>query len=249
MAETSRGRAQSEVLGLVLVFAIVVSAVGLVAATGFVGLDDARQAEAANNGVRAFEILADNVEDLVLGRAPDRSTAVKLSNTQLEFGEPVTIEVTGTRIADNETFDYALDVVPIEYDLGDGTRLVYAGGALVREERLGAVMLREPPMLHAERVTVLPILQTRAPDRTSVGGEQTVNVRTQLAKTAVLVAEPEPHRVAITVTSRTPAVWERYFAALPCDTVSVPAVGTVTCDLGEVEQLYVTAVRVDVAFE
>lgn len=249
MPEDSGGRAQSEVLGLVIVFAIVVSAIGLVAATGFVGLQDARQAEEANNGVRAFEILADNVEDLVLGRAPDRATEVKLSNTQLEFGEPVTIEVSGTRIADGATFAYPVDVVPIEYDVGDGTRLVYAGGALVREERLGAVMLREPTVLYSERVTVLPILQTRALDRASVGGDRTVSVRTHLAETTVLVAEPVPHRVAVTVTSPRPAVWERYFAALPCESVSVPATGTVTCDLGEVERLYVTVVQVDVAFD
>lgn len=247
------GRGQSEVLGLVVIFAIVITAIALVAATGFAGLQDARHIEEANNGVRAFEILDDNIDDLVLGRAPDRATEIKLSNTQIGISDPITIEVRGHQVGNSSAnFTHTYEVDPIEYDVGEGTRLIYAGGALIREEYTGEVMLREPTVVRSGRVAILPIVQTRGIGPTSMGGSRTVNVRTHLSETSLLVAETVPHQVEMRVTSPQTAAWSQYFSNGPCEGdegVRVADGDTVICDLGVVDRTYVSVVRIDVEFE
>ena len=76
-------RSQSDVLGFVFVFAIVVSTIGLVFATGFTGLQDARDFERVNNAERAFEVLRDNVGDMIYRGAPSRVTEIKLASASL----------------------------------------------------------------------------------------------------------------------------------------------------------------------
>jgi flagellin-like protein len=238
-------RGQSEIIGLVVIFGIVIAALALVAATGFAGLQDAQHVESANNGLRAFEILDANVDDLVSGRAPERTTEVKLAGGQLELGDPVTIEVRSPGFATN----YSRDVVPIEYDLGKGTRLVYVGGALLREEGESVVMLREPTIVRSDVGVILPVLETRAAGTPSVGGSRVVTVRTHLVETDSVVAEPTPHRVEIGVTSPHADAWQTHFEALACDDVARPGAETVVCTLDPVDAVYVTAVRIDVSIE
>lgn len=243
-------RAQSEVIGLVVIFAIVITAIALVAGTGFAGLQEARDLEEANNGVRAFEILDDNVDDLVMGRAPNRATDIRLSNTQLEIDDPTIIEVRGHQVGDSPAnFTYAVAVAPIVYDLGDGTRLIYAGGALIREEYTGEVMLREPLLVQSDQVAILPVVQTRAIGRPSVGGSQTVNVRTDLSERSLLVSETVPHQLEMRVSSPNTAAWSQYFSNGPCEGVTVIDADTVSCDLGVAERTYVSVIRIDVEFE
>lgn len=243
-------RAQSEVIGLVVIFGIVITAIAVVAATGFTGLQDAKHIQEANNGVKLFEILDDNVDDLVMGRAPNRATEIRLSNTQLEIADPATIEVRGHEVGNRTAnFTYTVTVAPIVYDLGDDTRLIYAGGALIREEYAGEVMLREPSLVRSDRVAILPVVQTRAIGRPSVGGSQKVNIRTDLSETSLLVAETVPHQLEMRVSSPNTAAWSQYFANGPCESVTVIDGHTVSCDLGVAERAYVSVIRIDVEFE
>lgn len=243
-----RARGQAEVLGFVLVFATVLTAIAIVSATGFAGLQDAQRVEEANNAVRAFEVLDDNVDDVVTGRSPHRGTEVKLADSQLTLGDPVTVTVSGERTTDpNQNFSYTHDVRPLEYDVGD-TTLVYAGGAIIRQDRGGMVMLREPTLVFTDREVVLPIVQTRSLETTAVGGSRTVNVRTSLAETSLLAAETEPYRVEYEVTSDQADAWETYFNNTGADSVTRTGSDTVRAEI-VTERVYVTVVRIDVTFE
>ena len=251
---TDRGlrntRGQSEVLGFVLVFAIVVTAIGLVTATGFAGLQHAKHVDEANNGARAFEIFGDNVNDIVLGRAPHRSTEIKLVDSRLALGAPVHVNVSGERIGDPAAnFTESYSVRPVLYDVGDGTTHVYEGGAVIRQERGGVIMLREPAFILSENESVIPIVNVRPKhlDSSSVGGTGTFDVRTHLTSTELLAAETVPYHLEMEITSPRAAAWERYFRDLDCGSVT-RVTDTVTCDIDS-QRVYVTVVNVDVEFE
>lgn len=240
-------RGQSEVLGFVFVFATVMTAIAVVSATGFAGLQNAQQAEEANNAVRAFEILDDNVDDIVTGRSPTRASEVKLADSQLALGDPVTVTVSGERTTDpNQNFSHTYDVRPLEYDVGD-TTLTYAGGAIVRQEGDAMVLLREPTLVFTDREVVLPVVQTRSLDTPAVGGSHTVTVRTSHAETTLLAAETDPYRVEYAVTSDRADAWEAYFEATGADSVTRTG-DTVRAEI-VTERAYVTVVRIDVTFE
>lgn len=242
-------RGVSEIIGLVIIFGVVVSAIGLVAATGFAGLQDARAVQENNNGVRAFEVLDQHVDDLVYGRAPARATEVDLANTQLTLGDPVTITVRGERLTDGHTFAFDLDTVPIEYDLRGDTRLVYVGGSVIRVERSGAVQLRRPPIPQAGDDAVVPIIAFRATPGDGIGGDRTVRLRTRLAATDLLVSDPAPHRLEIQFVAHDPAIRETYLDGFPCDEVVASGPNAVVCVIDRVESVSVTAIRIDVGLE
>jgi len=241
-------RAQSEIIGMVVIFGIAISSVALVAATGMAGLQSAQHAEATNNGLRAIELLDNNVDDLVSGRASERATEIKLAGARLALGDPVTVEVSTERLSGGNRTVYTRDVLPIGYDLGRGTSLVSVGGAIIRTEDASAVMLEPPTIVLTDTLVLLPILETRAAGMTAVGGARTTSVRTHLAETELVVAEPTRHRVTIAIRSPHATAWQHHFESLGCDAVAVSAAETATCTV-ETDAVYVTAVKIDVLFE
>ena len=194
-------RAQSDVLGFVFVFAIVVATIGLVFSTGFSGLQDARDFERVNNAQRAFEVLRDNVEDVIARGAPSRATEIKISDASISMGDPVVINVSTA----SGGFNTSQEIVPIVYDADTGTEIVYSGGAIIREQRNGEIVTHAPPfVLTAERVTI-PIVQTRQQGTAGIGGDATVLVRTSVSQRGVLYAN-EDDSVTLWVNLTTPRV-------------------------------------------
>ncbi|MFC7136780.1 hypothetical protein ACFQRB_10335 [Halobaculum litoreum] len=72
-------RAQSDAIGFVLVFSLIVLTVGTVYAAGYPALQDLRSDEQLENMERAFEVLDDNVDDMAREGAPSRATEIKLN--------------------------------------------------------------------------------------------------------------------------------------------------------------------------
>lgn len=255
-------RALSEVFGFVLVFALIVSAVAVVYVVGFEGLADARDAEQLTNAERAFDVLADNVNDIATGHAPNRATEIKLSDAQLRLASGPQMNVTITSGAPG-TPSYKRNVDPIVYTAErSGTKLVYASGAVIRVDGDSAVLKRRPPMRFREdgsaRVAVIPIVQTRSTATQDVAGDAIVLVRAKRASTVLLNTDnvsASGYTVNFTVRStesRAP-VWERhleeriedgYGVTDPCR-LSSPAVAA--CEF-DVDRLYVTVAYVEVDF-
>lgn len=247
----SDDRAQAEVLGFVLTFGIIVLAVSVVTVSGYAGLQHAQQAEQVNNAAVAFQVLADNVDDLVGAGVPSRSTELKLAAAQLSLGDPITVNVTVTSQADpNQTVTYALASRPIVYDARTGSTVVYSSGAVIRTDPGGVVMLREPALtLSAERTT-LPIVQLRAKGTTDVGGSTQVEVRTTRVEAPLLVSETTPQTVTLEVASPRAAAWERFLRPRveAAGGTCTSGVGTVTCTF-DTQRVHVVAVRTDVTFQ
>lgn len=234
-------RADSEVVGFAFIFAMALLSILVVTVTGSAGLADVRDEERVVNAASSLEILADNVDDLVYRGAPSRSTAVRLDDATLGFGS-----TTEVRVLVDGTERARYDLRSLVYDADTGSRLSYVNGAIVREDRRGVVMLREPELrLTDERVSITIASLSPVEETGGVGGSME-DVRTIRNETTVLVAETGSHTVQYEVTGPDADAWERYLEA---------AVGgctrtgeTVACSV-TTERVYVTLVEVDVRFD
>jgi hypothetical protein len=253
-------RAVSDVLGFILVFSFISLTVGIVSLTGFAGLDERQDAEQVNNAERAFEILADNVEDIYRRGAPRRSTEVALAGAQLSSAETARVEVA---IGNLEQPPNVKVLNPIKYSGPDGTTLSYENGAVIRQDPNGAAVMRhEPNLVFSNRsgneIAILPIVSTSG--ATSIGGETTALIRTEGAGSAVLDRYDDRDtryevRLRITTSPERAMVWWRYLnedieagygTANTCGN-SPPASDTVICDFS-VDQVSITSTRIDVEF-
>jgi FlaG/FlaF family flagellin (archaellin) len=263
-------RGVSDVIGFVLVFALITSTVAIVYTFGFTGLENAREEEQLSNAERVFDILADNVADLQQRGAPSRATELKLSDATLGYGSETSLTVEVTNMP-SPAPTYSTNLDPIVYAPTDSSvRLVYENGAVFRERQgRGGVVLERPESVFRKdgttKTVVIPFVQTRQTGKPGVGGSSTVRIRTENTGSEVMGtlvtptdADSDPDgdgndEYAITYTvdttpTRAP-LWEASIEeriSWKSDACSVSD-GTVTCTFG-VERLYVTATRVDVSF-
>jgi len=239
-------RAQTETLGFVLVFAIITASIGLVYASGFTGLNHVREFETVNNAERAFEVFADNMEDITHRNAPSRSTEVKLAGAQLTIADPIQIEVNDPDAGFNVTYD----VRPVIYDPGvrTGSEIVYAEGAVIRSQRDGGVVVSEGTLLLGRNRTVIPIVQTRLDGQGSVGGSTTVLIRATLAQTRLVYVNDTPsNQVWFNVTSPRAAIWRDHLTSAYGATCSMS--GNTTSCYVTTDHVAVTQYQIDLGLE
>lgn len=253
-----RNRGVSDVIGFVLIVSIVLTTVGAVYVTGFSGLEDARQAEAANNVERAFDVFDDNMADIYRSGAPNRATEFKLSDSQIGVGSTSTtieVEITG-----NSNDEGAVDVNPVTYTMQDGdTRYVYELGAVFRENRDGAVMIEEPPFLFEQDRTVLQYVVTRSQTSQSRAGSTTVLVRGErtsrvVKQTPRVGVDGYGAELTVTTTPKRAPAWERYLESEIGWTSACTIVGSneVECDLSpsnSPDKLYITSTGIELEIE
>lgn len=242
-------RAQSEALGFVLVFALVIGAMSALTVAGVAGLQDVRDAERATSAERALDLLAEDVDDLVRGGAPSRTTQVLLADAELYHGDPVTVNVTGAPAADpSRTFAYEYTVHPIVYAPDADTRIVYAAGAVFRQEPDGTAVLRRPTRLVSRDGTNVVVVATRPGDGPAgVGGDAPALVRTRRAETGLYRANATAQDVTVTVTSPRASGWYRALDAHPSTTCAPPSGSAVSCSIAP-DRFHLVVVRVDVSF-
>lgn len=197
-------RGVSEVLSFVLVFALVISTVALVYALGYPALVHAQDVERSNNAERAMTTIADTATEVTVRGAPSRATEVKLSEASLSFGAPTTVTVrndTGGVVATSE-------FRPLVYDGADGTRLVYAGGGVFREQEDGGfVVVRDPELVVSGSDTVILVPATTPTPTAStdaIAGQTDVLVRLERGDVTTVSTLGN---VSVEVTADTPEAW------------------------------------------
>ena len=258
MSETTVGnRGVSEALSFVLVFALVIGSIAIVYTVGLGGLQDARDHERINNAERAFEVLGENLDDVVLDGAPSRSTQIRMSDATLSVEESTHLEITGVDPDTGEEYNYPPQQVrSIAFESGDST-VSYSAGAVVRSDGDGGgVMVREPPFLFEDDRVVIPVVRLSSGGSVAVSGDQVVQVRTeQVLRRNDPVNGTSFERVEVNVSTDNPGAWSRYLedSGLDCDDPE-PGAGEegltlVSCENTDVEQLRVVVIRIDVAFE
>jgi hypothetical protein len=209
----SDNRAVSDVVGYVLIFSLITISVGVITVGGFSTLQDRQDAERINNAERAFDVLAGNVEEIYRDGAPSRATEMRLSGGTLRYGEPVNVTI---RDSIDHNINHSMEVTPLVYADGD-TEIVYVGGAIVRAESGGSVMLREPPFVFRSNQAVLPFVRTtRTVGRNSLTQEGTIRVesiRTNLNATA-RSGLADASQLEIVVETPREAAWEGYLRSV-----------------------------------
>lgn len=233
-------RGQTETLGFVLVFAVITASIGLVFATGFTGLNDARAVEQVNNAERAFEVYSENIDDITQRNAPNRATEIKLADATLTLAEP--IEVTVNVVGDlNETYA----IRPLVYDAQTGEQIIYVQGAILRQSSGRAVVLHESTMVLDANRTVVPIVQTRRGGTGSIGGRTTVLIRATHAQSSFIYVDNAPPTIWFNVSSPRAAAWASHLEEAS-GVSSCSVVGdTAACQI-DTDRAVITLVQIDV---
>lgn len=254
-------RGVSETLSFVLVFVLIIGSIGLVYTVGLGGLQDARDHERITNAERAFEVFAENQDDIVLEGAPSRSTQIRLSSATISVGDSSSIQVSGTHSDENFSYEspkYALG--SLQYTSGE-SRVRYEGGAVIRTDAGdGGVMSREPPFVFDQdddgNRTILQVIRLSGDDAAAISGDRVVQIRTERRlRSNDRVERRHFESVRVNVSTTTPDPWERYFEenGLECaeQTPDPELVDRtiVSCSLKDVNRHSIIVVQIDVTFE
>lgn len=247
MAGTDHGRERgvSDVLGFVFVFSLIVLTTGTVVVFGVSGLQDVRAVEQVSNAERAFDVLAENVDDIAVGDAPGRATEIRLANARLGFDEAtrITVKADG-KVVGRGTGQ--VSTTALTYTTDDA-QLVYEGGAVFRTERGGSATVRAPPIVATRERTVVPLVEVTGsgPQR---GGSGVVLVRAdrdhrdaavdRSLSNVTIEVETDPRRVG---------AWKRTLDDLTPTTCTV-ADATVRCTY-PTDVVVVTETGVTVTYE
>jgi len=207
VAEDTRGA--TEIIGFVLVFSLVVGTIAMVYVGGLSALDESREAERVTNAERAFDVMANNFQQMGRGKAPNRATEIKLAEAQL-----ATVDAQRFISINTSSMDTGAKAtsVPIRYSAGGDTSIVYENGAIIRVDRNGAVMKKDPDFLFSDEVVVVRYIALRGSGQ-AVGGSTVALVRAERQDDGVI--EDRGASTNVTVKIRTHPdradVWEDYF--------------------------------------
>lgn len=206
-------RGQSEVIGYVAVFTIVILLVSIAVTTGYGQLREVRSFEQANSATRTVEQFAAEVEALLRDDARQRSVGIELGDGSLSRGEPVTVNVSGHAVGNaSQNFSQSFELQTLVFEVGD-TRIRYVAGAVVRVDE-GAVMVREPPGVFSQNQTVYPVVDAPLEDSGIGGRSRVVLTATRPTNGTELVrSTSEPYNVTVSIDTPQADVWQRYLEA------------------------------------
>ncbi|WP_144902314.1 DUF7289 family protein [Halobellus captivus] len=255
-------RAVSETVSFVLVFALVIASVGTVYAVGVSELEETRDAERVENAERAFDVLADNLGDVIEG-APSRGTEVKLADSTVRTADDASMNVTvDPEGAAAESWEFSLR--PLVYEAATGGEVRLSSGAVLRDSPRGeASVVRGPPLIvdgvdggsggDGSRVR-LTLLKQEHVGTAAVGGSQTVRIRTEGSRPRLFYDADGGHDLTVNVTTPHTDAWARQYvtSGFDCTEVSGPTAdspGRISCTASDVDQVTVVWVRVTTSFE
>ena len=250
-------RAVSETVSFVLVFALVVASVGTVYAVGVSELEATRDAERVENAQRAFDVLADNVGDLLDG-APSRGTEVKLAAATLRSTDDAAMNVTVRHANGTGAFSSGtVGLSPLVYDVEAGGAVRLSNGAVLRDGADGGVtVVRGPPLVADDDRLHLTVLKTEHVGSASVGGDRTVRIRTAAGRPRLLHDDESAATDTVFVNLTTPYTdaWARHYESVgfSCTETAAPtpdAPGTVSCRTTGADRVTVVLLRVTTTFE
>jgi len=246
---TTDRRAVSNLVGFLLIFAIIISSVGAISTFGYDALLDLRESEQLNNADRAFEILRANLDEIARGDAPRRTGQIDLNDGSLRVRNDTTIDVTVAGTGETET----LAVRTLQYRV-DETTIVYQSGMTARRQDGGTVLRKEPRFACTDDVAIVSVVELTDPDRQITSG--TVGVVGQLNRSTVLFpnnrtgeeshSDPDADAVTVSVDSPYAGGWDAFFEDSDNDWTET---GTNTYECTGVDRVVVRLTVVGVSFQ
>ncbi len=212
-------RAVSETLGYILVFSIVVMTITTATVFGFGGLENRQAAEQVTNVERAFDVMADNFQDIRRYEDHSRATEIRLAGGTIGAGDPVTITVgqwnETSQQLDGETRDVTFR--PLVFR-SDGGEVAYESGVVFRGSGSDSAARSSLPFVVSEDTALVPVTATSIrSSTTAVGGDRTALIvgerpsRTRLANQTI--RDENGETLAVQIDSPRAAGWERQLDA------------------------------------
>ncbi len=257
-----RDRALSEVIGYILVFALIFLTVGFVSISGLPALDSAKESEQTQNAERAFDILENNLAEIYGQGAPSRATEISAETGAVELRDPVVVNVSVTEAGSNNVTFARSEINPIAFTGLSDTEYIYSGGAVFRQQSGNSFMLQEPPIDFGEERGFVTVVRTFGDSGISAGGA-TVLVRASSTGRSVVAADTSLSQnrykqLTINITdSPRQGTWREFLESeLPDPNTSCTASGgslECTVDLDspgdEIRQTFVTVQGIRIAIE
>lgn len=235
-------RGVSDVIGFTLIFGLIILSVSLVSLTAFGSIQDSQDREEYSNAERAFDVLGQNTQEVVNGKASSRSTEISLGDGQLYVDDSVTY-----RIQDGGTTVESSNVEPIVYRSNSGDELVYTVTALNRNIQNGGATFGIDPVAHSNNdvgYVSIPSVSKRTQTSSGLsGGTRDITYSAQNPNRAEYTTTDNIDDLELVIEdTKAPFAWERY-----CDSsemysnVNVTASGDVTCefDSGQLDELII----------
>jgi hypothetical protein len=215
-------RAVSNVLGFILLFAVIFASLTATATLGMDALGSARDTAVTMNAEASMEGLAGSLDDINHNNVSARTATFRMGSGTLEPAEPVdvAVDIAGSTVVD-ATFR------PIRYRFQD-TELVYSLGGVFRTQESGERVVRAPSFVLENDAVILPLLVTEADDpNRGVGGSTSVVYAQRTGNDLEHVPDSGGPAVTMEIdtTERRAGLWEA--AVDPC---TDSGGGTVVCD-------------------
>jgi len=251
-------RSQSDVIGFIVVFSIVLVALVGVSAFGISALETTRDATVAESGELAMESVSADLEALFTGTASSRTTELNVESGTLATGEETRMQVTVERGGTTLTPSLDRTFRPITFE-SDRASIVAENTLLVRDQRVesGAIALQGPLGTFSDEHTVLPMVLTQAATEESLSGG-TIQVESIVTDTSSEVFTSDASNTLNVTAELTgipesrAAVWRRTMnerldgmsARSPDTPCFTPASGGVRCEF-ETDTLVTSLVTVE----
>jgi hypothetical protein len=232
-------RGVSDTLSFVLVFALVISGVGLVTVFGMSSLVDAKDGVNAQTAERGFVVLAEDIDELERSQSPVRTSDIALTDASLAVTTGPTVEVSVGGSSFSETF--ALHALAYRTE---STVVSYAGGGVFRTQDGGTAVVSSPAVRCTPTAATVSLVRLTAEGSESVAGGA---ARVAVTHSETRLAFPEtraPQTVTNVSVTTTDERWQRALAAQPGWTATGP--DTHTCST---ERVFVRETTVSVDLE
>jgi hypothetical protein len=171
-------RGVSEVLGYVLILALIVLAVSMLYVTGNPIIQKLQGNIYQQSVEQGFTVLDSQISAATLGEAPVQTTTLFTKTGSIHISN--TSRITITRVTQNNTevvlYNHTLGT--IEWDSGNDVTVAYEGGGVWRKEIIGTPVMISPPEFHYNGETLtFPIIELDGTG--SAGGGSTTRITAQ----------------------------------------------------------------------
>ena len=251
-------RGVSEVLGFILVFAIILGSVTLLSMTGFQAMQNYQEGEQLRNAERAMEAFAENANDVMRydgidtrrGELSLQEGTVRTSGSGTELN--ITIEKTGSTvdIPEDEFSSYGtgdtVNIGEFTYTV-DNDRIAYEGGGVVRGDDSGSVFLKRPQLRCDAETAVISLVTISADDRSIQSSGQVGFTVSEENRTSRVYTEVNKISIDVDSDSQNPDAWNSTLEDWDND----PNDGDAKCEVGTASdpgKVVVTLVEVDIKY-
>lgn len=251
-------RALSDLVGFVLAFAVIVTAVGLVSTFGMDALEDARESELAKNTERSFVLLGQNFDELENGQAVRRTSEIELRSGSLGVRNDTNLRLEIRRPSD-DNFEHTFTPGSLQYRI-DGEAIAYENGATFRGTigTNASVIELEPGFVCGDDYAVVSLVKiTQNDDRTISGGVARISgtrVRSEFLyprnRTGGTDTATDGTHLNVTVDSPFSGGWRQYFTRTGNDwSQSDPDENTYTCEVGDSGSIYLKQTVIEIGLD